>query len=65
MADAHEPARCPCGHDDTVKLLSTAAVGGRSGAEPVPAWASARRQDALVAFNRLTKCPRQWVQQKP
>jgi hypothetical protein len=28
MADASEPARCPDGHDDTVKLLSTVAVGG-------------------------------------
>jgi putative FmdB family regulatory protein len=37
MADANDPARCPCGHDDTVKLLNTVAVGGRSGAEPAPA----------------------------
>ncbi len=36
MADASEPARCPDGHDDTVKLLSTVAVGGRGGA-PAPA----------------------------
>jgi putative FmdB family regulatory protein len=36
MADASEPARCPDGHDDTVKLLSTVAVGGR-GSAPVPA----------------------------
>jgi hypothetical protein len=32
MAEASEPARCPEGHDDTVKLLSTVAVGGRAGA---------------------------------
>jgi putative FmdB family regulatory protein len=30
MADAAEPARCPQGHDDTVKLLSTVAVTGRA-----------------------------------
>ncbi len=36
MADASEPASCPDGHDDTVKLLSTVAVGGRSSA-PAPA----------------------------
>jgi hypothetical protein len=36
MADASEPARCPDGHDDTVKLLSTVAVGGRGGAAPAP-----------------------------
>ncbi|HZC40822.1 MAG TPA: zinc ribbon domain-containing protein, partial [Streptosporangiaceae bacterium] len=32
MAEASAPATCPQGHDDTVKLLSTVAVGGRSGA---------------------------------
>ncbi|WP_147257800.1 FmdB family zinc ribbon protein [Pseudonocardia hierapolitana] len=37
MADASEPARCPDGHDDTVKLLSTVAVGGRGGPAPAPA----------------------------
>jgi hypothetical protein len=30
MADSGEPARCPKGHDDTVKLLSTVAVTGRA-----------------------------------
>jgi hypothetical protein len=30
MADSGEPARCPQGHDDTVKLLSTLAVTGRA-----------------------------------
>ncbi|HEV3069625.1 MAG TPA: zinc ribbon domain-containing protein [Streptosporangiaceae bacterium] len=37
MAEASAPARCPQGHGDTVKLLSTVSVGGRagaSGAEP-------------------------------
>ena len=37
MAEASAPAQCPQGHDDTVKLLSTVSVGGRSGtarAEP-------------------------------
>jgi hypothetical protein len=32
MAEASAPARCPQGHDDTVKLLSTVSVGGRAGA---------------------------------
>jgi putative FmdB family regulatory protein len=36
MADASAPARCPDGHDDTVKLLSAVAVGGR-GSAPAPA----------------------------
>jgi putative FmdB family regulatory protein len=40
MAAAGDPARCPCGADDTVKLLSTVALGGRGGAGPVPAPAS-------------------------
>jgi putative FmdB family regulatory protein len=32
MQESSAPTRCPGGHDDTVKLLSTVAVGGRSGA---------------------------------
>jgi hypothetical protein len=32
MAEAADPARCPHGHDDTVKLLSTVSVGGRAAA---------------------------------
>ena len=31
MAAAGDPARCPHGHADTVKLLSTVALGGRTG----------------------------------
>jgi putative FmdB family regulatory protein len=31
MAAAGEPASCPQGHGDTVKLLSTVAVGARAG----------------------------------
>jgi putative FmdB family regulatory protein len=31
MAESADPARCPQGHDDTVKLLSTVSVGGRAG----------------------------------
>jgi putative FmdB family regulatory protein len=30
MAESSAPARCPQGHDDTVKLLSTVSVGGRT-----------------------------------
>ncbi|MER5808884.1 zinc ribbon domain-containing protein [Streptomyces sp. NPDC002033] len=32
MAQSGEPADCPAGHADTVKLLSAVAVGGSSGA---------------------------------
>ncbi|MFD6170434.1 FmdB family zinc ribbon protein [Streptomyces coeruleorubidus] len=35
MAESSAPAACPSGHDDTVKLLSTVAVGG-SAAAPAP-----------------------------
>ncbi|MDE3721486.1 MULTISPECIES: FmdB family zinc ribbon protein [Nocardiopsis] len=37
MAASGDPAACPQGHDDTVRLLSTVAVGGRA---PSPAPAS-------------------------
>jgi putative FmdB family regulatory protein len=30
MSESSAPSACPAGHDDTVKLLSTVAVGGRS-----------------------------------
>ncbi|MFJ5994087.1 zinc ribbon domain-containing protein [Streptomyces sp. NPDC092370] len=36
MAQSSDPAACPSGHDDTVKLLSTVAVGGSASA-PAPA----------------------------
>ncbi len=36
MAESSAPAPCPAGHDDTVKLLSTVAVGGSASA-PAPA----------------------------
>ncbi|MCZ4605160.1 zinc ribbon domain-containing protein [Streptomyces sp. Lzd4kr] len=36
MAESSAPASCPAGHDDTVKLLSTVAVGGTAAA-PAPA----------------------------
>jgi hypothetical protein len=32
MAESAAPADCPAGHDDTVKLLSTVAVGGSASA---------------------------------
>ena len=35
MREAGAPAACPEGHDDTVKLLSTVAVTGRTG-QPAP-----------------------------
>ncbi|HXW87007.1 MAG TPA: zinc ribbon domain-containing protein [Streptosporangiaceae bacterium] len=31
MSESAAPATCPQGHEDTVKLLSTVAVGGRAG----------------------------------
>ncbi|WP_328581874.1 FmdB family zinc ribbon protein [Streptomyces sp. NBC_00370] len=38
MAESSDPAACPSGHDDTVKLLSTVAVGGSAkGGAPAPA----------------------------
>ncbi|GAA2610664.1 zinc ribbon domain-containing protein [Dactylosporangium fulvum] len=39
MRDANVKTACPAGHDDTVKLLSTIAVGGGGGgaaAQPRP-----------------------------
>ncbi|NDL58245.1 FmdB family zinc ribbon protein [Phytoactinopolyspora mesophila] len=32
MADANTPAPCPEGHEDTVKLLTTVGIAGRSNA---------------------------------
>ncbi|MFD6291499.1 zinc ribbon domain-containing protein [Streptomyces sp. NPDC060205] len=41
MAESSAPADCPAGHDDTVKLLSTVAVGGSASAPaPAPGGAS-------------------------
>ncbi|NYE40553.1 FmdB family zinc ribbon protein [Streptomyces fulvorobeus] len=37
MAESSAPAPCPAGHEDTVKLLSTVAVGGAPSAAPAPA----------------------------
>ncbi|WP_433629546.1 FmdB family zinc ribbon protein [Nocardia sp. CA-120079] len=40
MAEASNPAACPNGHDDTVKLLTTFATvsrGGGGAASPAPA----------------------------
>ncbi|KUH35815.1 MULTISPECIES: FmdB family zinc ribbon protein [Streptomyces] len=34
MAESSAPADCPAGHDDTVKLLSTVAVGGTAASAP-------------------------------
>jgi hypothetical protein len=36
MSEASAPATCPEGHDDTVKLLSAVAVGGRAGSAGQP-----------------------------
>ena len=40
MAAAGDPAPCPGGHTDTVKLLSTVALGGRAGAGRPPVAAA-------------------------
>ncbi|MER6067482.1 zinc ribbon domain-containing protein [Streptomyces sp. NPDC001852] len=40
MAESAAPASCPAGHEDTVKLLSTVAVGGKAGASSAPAPAA-------------------------
>ena len=32
MSESSDPAACPQGHTDTVKLLSTISLGGRAGA---------------------------------
>ncbi|WP_418956852.1 FmdB family zinc ribbon protein [Streptomyces tritici] len=37
MAESGDPADCPSGHSDTVKLLSAVAVGGSAKAGPAPA----------------------------
>jgi putative FmdB family regulatory protein len=38
MSQSGDPASCPQGHDDTVKLLTTVGLGGRSsGASAAPA----------------------------
>jgi hypothetical protein len=36
MATADDPAPCPHGHDDTVRLLPTIAVTGIAGSAPMP-----------------------------
>jgi putative FmdB family regulatory protein len=38
MSESGAPAQCPGGHDDTVKLLSTVALGAaaRTGGTPAP-----------------------------
>jgi hypothetical protein len=36
MSESSAPATCPAGHDDTVKLLSTVAVGGRAEGSAAP-----------------------------
>ncbi|GGS20410.1 zinc ribbon domain-containing protein [Streptomyces griseoviridis] len=40
MAESAAPATCPAGHEDTVKLLSTVAVGGSAASSPAPAPSS-------------------------
>jgi len=43
MSESSAPCTCPDGHDDTVRLLSAVAVGGRStSAGPGPAASGGR-----------------------
>lgn len=37
MSASSDPATCPDGHTDTVKLLTTLGMTGRGGAAPAPA----------------------------
>ncbi|MFE9725247.1 zinc ribbon domain-containing protein [Streptomyces sp. NPDC005794] len=37
MAESSDSASCPAGHEDTVKLLSTVAVGGSAASAPASA----------------------------
>jgi putative FmdB family regulatory protein len=41
MSESGAPATCPGGHDDTVKLLSTVALGGGTSAAGIPRGAPA------------------------
>ncbi|MFE9455671.1 zinc ribbon domain-containing protein [Streptomyces californicus] len=41
MARSSDPASCPAGHDDTVKLLSAVAVGGAAGSGSAPSGGGA------------------------
>ncbi|WP_229067969.1 zinc ribbon domain-containing protein [Actinoplanes sp. DH11] len=41
MSASTDPAACPQGHGDTVKLLSTVAVTGRGGGASAPAGPAA------------------------
>jgi putative FmdB family regulatory protein len=36
MTEADDPARCPRGHRETVKLMPLVAVGGRASMVPAP-----------------------------
>ncbi|WP_194815211.1 zinc ribbon domain-containing protein [Nocardia sp. XZ_19_385] len=40
MAESSNPADCPSGHGDTVKLLTTFGTVNRGGGSPAPAAAS-------------------------
>ncbi|MFI1676607.1 MULTISPECIES: FmdB family zinc ribbon protein [unclassified Streptomyces] len=40
MAESGAPASCPAGHEDTVKLLSTVAVGGSASSSSAPSPAA-------------------------
>ena len=54
MSASGDPATCPAGHADTVKLLPTVAVGGRSGGAPMPPCGPQAAVAAAGAALRLT-----------
>ncbi|MGH3672390.1 MAG: FmdB family zinc ribbon protein [Pseudonocardiaceae bacterium] len=46
MTASRDPAQCPAGHGDTVRLLSTVALSGASRSAAAPASAPVRRAPA-------------------
>ena len=55
MAESSDPAACPSGHDDTVKLLSTVAVGGSASAPPPLARGADAGAEAAAAADALPR----------
>ena len=51
ISESSAPCSCPRGHDDTVKLLSTVSVGGRS-SYPRPGWRRLLRWGLRLPLSR-------------
>lgn len=56
MSAAGEDAACPAGHADTVKLLSTVAIGGRTGAGAKSSMSAGAAQTASSAARGTGGC---------